>query len=147
MPLSTPCEMLQAKDQIESTAGALAPGSILAYLLREAVRARGRSGDLSEHKHQQTAQMADCGQSNEGTADSCGQCSAADNGNRARACSSLVPEDDLAISAAHPKLGSLAQASLVQQMSAGQAGYCSSPVGGLQLLAEKCCLRKLSRSM
>ena len=146
LALSSQCGVLQARSQVQSTAGAVAPDSILAHLLREAVRTRGISSELSEPTHQHTAQMADGCQSSELIAEYLGKWSAADNGNSGRAHPSLLPKVGVAFPAAQPSFGSPAQGDQVQQMSVGQVGQaegCSRPAVGLQKLAEKCCFQKL----
>lgn len=147
LALSSRCGMVQARNQVQSTAAAVASDSIIAYLLREAVRTRGKSDQLSEHNQQQAAQTAAGCQSSEVTADSRSQCGVADIGNSGHATSSLVPMVDLGVSAAQPCFGSPAQSSQVQQMSAGQAECDSSPDMGLQALAETCCTHHLSARM
>lgn len=144
MVLSSQYGMVQARNQAQSTAGAVASDSIIAYLLREAVRTRGNSDQLSEHNQQLAAQTADGCQSTEVTANSRGLWGVADKGNNCHGHSSLVPKVDLAISAAQPCFSSPAQVSQVQQMSAGQAECHSRPAMSLQALAEKCCVHKLS---
>ena len=146
LAVSTQCGVLQARSQVQSTAGAVAPDSILAHLLREAVRTRGISNELSEPNHQHPAQVVHGCQSSELIAGSLGKWSAADHGNGGRAHPCLLPKVGLAFSAAQPSSGSPAQGNQVQQMSVGQVGQaegCSSPAVGLQKLAEKCCFQKL----